>query len=383
MKLDSLKRTGFSEKKPHAAPSRQKFSFSDLSSREFSFSKKLKLAVKERFFSEIGMLLSAGVDLQTTLELSTQGSVNNKKLHLIYSKILAQLMKGDNLANAVELTGEFSNFDCYSILIGENTGQLAYVFGRMEVYYSKRIVQKRKITSALSYPLIILCTTIGAIYFMLGFVVPMFADTLIRFGGELPPITKAVIALSNHATAGLAVIFILAAGLVYFYRRNKENENFQRSFSQMLLKLPVIGMITRRIYLTHFTQAMDLLLSAKVSLLESVSITEKMIRFYPLSQALHQISIDITKGEFFYKSMEKQHFFDQSMITMIKIGEEINQLDRIFLQLSKKYETELDYQSGILLSFLEPALILILAIIVGFVLIAMYLPMFQIGNVIH
>lgn len=338
---------------------------------------------KERFFSEIGLLLSAGVDLQTVLELSFQGSHKKNKLDNIYKKILAQIVQGSTLADSMEKIKLFNNFDCYSILIGESTGELANVFNKLSAYYNKRIAQKRKITSALSYPIIVLFTTFGAIYFMLKFVVPMFSDTLVRFGGELPPLTKFIIAISHHISTYIFSLIIIAILLTYLYRRYKHKDAVQKRLSFFILKIPFIGNIVYKTYILQFTQAMDLLLNSKVNIVESIQLTQKMIQFYPLNKALTAIKGDIMKGDFFYKSLEKQIFFDHSMITLIRIGEEVNQLDRIFVQLSKQYESELEYQSNLLITILEPVMIIILAVLVSVILIAMYLPMFKIGTVIH
>ncbi len=385
MDLKTLKKTNAS-KKSTAKKGGKGFSVESLlniGKLEISFFKGLKPQLKERYFSEMGMLLSAGVDLQTILELSAQSTDKNKKLLAINNQVLASVTQGGGLAEAMEKTGQFTPFDCYSVLIGENTGELGFVFNRLQSYYSKQIIQKRKITSALSYPIIVLCTTFGAIYFMMSFVVPMFADTLKRFGGELPGITKAIIAISENIGWYFLVLVLVGILAGTYYYRNKSKPNVQRITANLLLKIPIIGKMVRKIQLSQFAQAMDILLSAKVSLLESIELTQKMISFYPLSHALQMIKEDIRNGSFFYKSMEKQPFFDSSMTALIKIGEEVNQLDVIFQQLGKQYESELDYQSGILLSILEPITILVLAVVVGVILVAMYLPMFKIGTMVH
>ncbi len=338
---------------------------------------------KEKFFSEVGVLLSAGVDLQTILVLSVEGLKEKDRETSIYPAILASIRQGSNLADAMRATGQFNNFDCFSVLIGENTGELALVFDKLHNYYNKRIIQKRRITSTLSYPLIVLITTIGAIYFMLKFVVPMFSETLLRFGGELPALTQFIITLSHNISTYMLVVLCSAlAGYVY-YKKNKGKEAFQKWQSALLLKIPYFGKLIYKAHLVQFTQAMDLLLNSKVNIVDCIDLTQKMVSFYPLKKALNQIREDIMRGDFFYASMEKQVFFETSLITLVRIGEEINQLDKIFIQLSKQYEEDLAYQSNILISILEPVMILILALLVAVILIAMYLPMFKIGTIIH
>jgi type IV pilus assembly protein PilC len=350
---------------------------------EIKFFSGLKDKQKERFFSEIGMLLSSGVDLQTILELSLNTITQKNKLKNVYEKINEQIINGITLASAMESTKQFNNFDCYSIKIGEDTGELATVFNKLADYYSKKIVQGRKIKSALSYPIVVLITTIGAVFFMLKFVVPMFSETLVRFGGELPALTKFVVYLSNHISSFFFYFLIIATAGVLFYYYNRNNEKLKRVLAKIVLNIPFVGKVVYKSHLLQFAQAMELLLNARVNIVDSIDLTIKMMQFYPLNNALKHIREDVLKGDFFYNSMLKQTFFDQSMIVLVKIGEEVNQLDKIFAQLAKQYQNDLEYQSGILISILEPVLLLVLALIVGTILIAMYLPMFKIGTVIH
>jgi type IV pilus assembly protein PilC len=338
---------------------------------------------KERFYAEIGTLLTAGVDLQTVLDLSTNNRQEKKdKLRKIYNSITNDMSKGLGLAKAMENTKEFNNFDCYSILIGESTGELATIFNKLSAYYNKKIVQRRKTLSALSYPLIVLCTTVMAVLFMLKFVVPMFANTLQQFGGELPGLTKLVIALSDKIGSYFWLFIAVILTGIIVYKRNADKEPVKRILSAIILKIPYVGVVVKKTHLLYFSQAMELLLAARVSLVESIQLTQKMLTFYPLYNALDAIQQDVMKGSFFYESIAKQTFFDNNMITLIKIGEEVNQLDKMFLQLSKQYEAELEYRSGILVSFLEPLMILLLAVVIGVILISMYLPMFKIGSLI-
>ena len=337
---------------------------------------------KERFFSEMGLLLNAGVDLQTALEITSQSTVN-KKLLDIYNDLKLKIVAGKGLSEAMLSTKKFNNFDSYSILIGENTGELSSIFIKLQNYYSRKIIQKRKILSALSYPAIVLSITVMAVIFMLKFVVPMFADTLIRFGGELPYITKLVINISNHISTVLFIACTVSALIFIWYRKNKESEGVQKVISNIALKIPYLGSLLRKIHILHFSQSMELLLASHIGIVDSIELTQKMTNFYPLSVALEKIRTDLLKGSFFHTTMENQTFFDKSTVMLIKIGEEINQLDKIFTQITKQYENEIDYQSNQLLTLLEPITIIILALFIGIILIAMYLPMFKIGAVIQ
>lgn len=337
---------------------------------------------KARFFAETGTLLSAGVDLHTILNIATSSNKDNKN-ELLYKEIAQQVINGTSMSEAMSVSNKFNNFDYYSVLIGENTGEISSVFVRLGEYYNKKIERQRKIKGAMSYPIIVLLTTIGAIWFMLKFVVPMFAQTLIKFGGELPALTRIIINLSEGVTSFSIGSLIIVGIMLLIWKRNRHKETVQKSLSTLLLKTPYLGKYVYKANMLEFVMGMNLLLNSKVNIVESIDMARKISSFYPLTKSLERIKGDIMKGDFFYRSMEKQHFFEASMITMVKIGEEVNQLDRIFLQLSKQYENELEYQSTVFMSILEPAIILVLALVVGVILVAMYLPMFKIGTLVH
>ncbi len=375
-----LKHTRRKSRREHAGYGAK---IASLLQKDLVFSVKLNNTHKQRFFSGLSLLLSSGVDLQTVLELSSQGTRENKKLKELYDLILAHINRGHGLGEAMQRTNRFNSFDYYSVIIGESTGELPNVFQKLDEYYRKKIALNRKLKSALSYPVVVLVTTVLAVSFMLQFVVPMFANTLVRFGGELPFITKVVIACSDQAGSFLLLLTSILIISAIGYVRTKNNRNVQTFVGNLVLRIPFFGRMIKKIHCAQFAQAMELLLASKVGVVESIRLAHKMVTFYPLADALESIEKDLASGSFFHKSMERQLFFEQSMIVLVRIGEEVNQLDTVFGQLSKQYEQELDHQTGILLSVLEPLLILFLALIVGTILIAMYLPMFKIGAVVQ
>lgn len=345
--------------------------------------KGLTIKEKQSLFSDLGILISAGVDLQSVFTIITQNNTKNAKLLKTAEELERKITNGISLHEAMEAAGSFSKFDYYSVSIGENTGSLDKVFSKLAEYYTKRIDQRRKIMSSLSYPIIILFTTMAAITFMLKFVVPMFSETLTRFGGELPGLTRNIIYLSDHLSLYLFIFTGIVAAIAGLYYANRKNERMIRAGSSALLKIPIAGKVVRKIYLVQFSQAMSLLLNAHVGILESIQLTKNMISFYPLSSSLGRIEHKIVQGESFHSSLHGEPFFDSSMTILVRIGEEVNQLEKIFTNLSAKYEQEFEHETSVLIKALEPILILVLSVIVGVVLIAMYLPMFKIGTTIH
>lgn len=336
---------------------------------------------KERFYSELNILFTAGIDIKTALELieEEQSNVADKQ---ILKNITEAVIAGGSLSQAIHETGFFSDYEYFSIQIGEESGSLPEVLKELSVFYSKKIKQKRQIVNALSYPSIVLVTALGAVYFMLSFVVPMFSDVFKRFKGELPYLTKLIIHISGMFSKYALYFFvflILSISLIYVQRKK---EWFRKLTSSIVLKLPVIGPIVTKIYLARFCHSMNLLISAKTPLINALDLVKKMVGFYPLEYSINVIREEILKGESLFNSLSKFKIYNRRMISLIKVGEEVNQLDVIFAKLAKQYTDDVEHQTSTLGSLIEPIMIIFLGVLVAVILLAMYLPLFQLSTAV-
>ncbi|WP_276090977.1 type II secretion system F family protein [Pedobacter sp. JY14-1] len=334
---------------------------------------------KTSFFFELGTLLRSGIDLKNSLDLVTLESLKDKQV-AVYRDIKAKVISGASLSRAVKETGKFSDYDEFSIQIGEETGNLAEVLDDLALFYKRKVEQRRKIMAALTYPAIVLCTSAGAVFFMLRFVVPMFSDVFKRFGGKLPWMTEMVIS----ASALMGKLFfpgLLVSGLcgylVYAYRKE---ERFREFSSQLVLKVPVLNELVRKIYLARFCNTMRLLISTRIPLLRAIHMARQTIGFYPMEVSLKQVEQDIMKGVSLHASLAKFEVYPARMVQLVKVGEEINRLDHFFGNIAEQYVQEVEYQTGTISKLIEPLIIIFLGLVVGFILVSMYLPMFQMSN---
>ncbi|WP_290304575.1 type II secretion system F family protein [Mucilaginibacter flavus] len=335
---------------------------------------------KEYLYLELSSLLLAGINLKTSLELVTaeQENENDRKLFTVIQKNV--LTNGIALSKALEKSGKFSLYEVYSIQIGEETGQLAVVLQDLAKYYQGRIKQRRKIISTLSYPCMVLLSSFGAVYFMLKVVVPMFADVLKRFGGELPWITELVISISKGMEKYFFPIFILITAIVVVLFRVRKTETYRKVSSGLVLKLPVAGNLVKKIYLGRFCNSMRLLTGAHVPLLRAISLSKQMVGWYPIESSLQKVEDDILNGKSLNQSLQQFKIYPSKMIQLVRIGEESNKLDYFFAKIAEQYGEEVEYQTASLSSIMEPLFIIVVGFLVGVIMIAMYLPMFQMGN---
>jgi len=351
-----------------------------LLNRDFRFGgNKLSDKFKEAFYLELSILISAGVDIKATLELLEKQQRKPRNRSLV-AQVKEQIIAGHSLSDAVKGTGQFSSYEYFSLQIGEETGKIAGVLTDLAAYYTRKLKQRRQIVQALSYPVIVLCTSVGAIAFMMNFIVPMFADVFKRFGGDLPYITQVIISFSSTVRAYAWLLLLLLVGQIVAYRFLKNKTWFRHYGSRLVMGTPIIGDIVSRVYLAQFCGSFTLLVGAKVPLLQSIALIRQMIGFYPIQSSLAQVEKDIMQGESLHRSLSRFPIYDARMIALLKVGEEVNKLEFFLGRLSSQYNEEIEHQASLLSSAIEPFIIIFLGLIVGLILVAMYLPLLELST---
>lgn len=342
-----------------------------------SFSNK----VKEDFYTELSVLLKAGITLKDALELIEE-SLKKKPQKEKLNTISKAIVSGASLSEAISHHKEFSEYEYYSLKIGEETGTLLEVTEQLGEFYAKKNAQRRNLISALTYPTIILATAVLVVIFMLNYVVPMFQDIFEQQKIELPAITKFIITcsefLKNYGWVLLFGFAILIGSGAFFNKKPW----YKKIKDRFVLRLPFIGEFVKTVYLSQFTQAVSLLTASKVPVVNSIQLVKQMINFYPLQNALESVEQDILKGKSLSNSLKPHKLFDNKMVALVKVAEETNQNEFIFQRLNVQYNTQVQQKSKLLSTLLEPVIIMVVGLLVGVILIAMYLPMFRLSSVL-
>lgn len=352
----------------------------DFLNKEISFTgNKLKDKQKEDFYSSLSMLLSSGIDMRSALKIICQEQ-RKKKEKEIFNQLYEKLVGGDNLSVAMRNSEKFTAHECFSVGIGEETGRLKEVLHDLALFFANRIKQRRQLINTFTYPVIVIVTALLVVVFMMNFIVPMFVDIFSRFNGELPVLTQWVMNASEAFKENFWIGCLLIIGVVAFIISVRKKIWYRKHVSQIAIKIPIVGTMLIKAYMARFCQTMSLLMGARIPLLRAIRLMGKMISFYPFEQALLHFEDEILHGKTLYDGMERFSFFDAKIRSLTKVGEEINQLDVIYENLSKQYSEELQHQVGILNGLLEPILIIFVGLLVAVILVAMYLPMFQMSN---
>lgn len=342
----------------------------------------MKDKAKYVLFSQLYSLLSSGLNFSHSFELLIHEEEKKKEIGIL-KEVYRKILVGNEFWKSLEMVGAFTELDCGVIRIGEETGKIEQSLMFLSDYYQKKNEQKRMLTSALSYPLIVIITAFLVLFFMITVVVPMFEQVYSRMGGTLPAITRFILQISTHfplffTTVGFITLLLIA--IKFFYGKTK---GYQRFTSNLILHIPIISSLVRKHYQAQFCKLLYLLVSSDVPLLHSLLMLEGIILFYPYKKSFIEIVEGLKKGDSFSDNIEKyKNIYDYKLITLIRVGEETNRLANMLASQSKDITSELEHELKQFGNILEPVLILGVGGIVAFVLIAMYMPMFQLGQTI-
>ena len=343
---------------------------------------KLSGKSKHLFFSQLHSLISSGLSFSKSFTLIVGNAVRSEEK--LYTALFKDVVKGNGLWKAMQCSNAFSELDYNVVKIGEESGKLPDALAFLSDYYQKREGLKRLCVNAFSYPVITMCVAVAVLVFMLMAVVPMFEQVYTRMGGELPTVTKYIMIASRKAPvifATFCIIIITLAGLRAFCGQSPA---YKKYTSGILMRIPGINSIIRQYQVSRFCRIMFLLISSDVPLLDALRLTEGVVSFYPYRISVGSICLHIESGGVFSDGIGRyEYLYGKRLTALMKVGEETGTIDRMLYSFGEETEKSLQHLIRQLNNILEPVLILGIGIIVAFVLIAMYMPMFRLGLTIQ
>lgn len=341
----------------------------------------LKDARKEAIFAELHSLLGSGLDFSRSFSLLIEGE-RDVETKTLLTGLYRTVMCGESLGCAFERSGRFAPLDCGVLRIGEETGRLGEALAFLADYYRKRIAQRRMVSGAVSYPLIILFTAMVVVIFMVLVIVPMFEQVYSRMGGELPAMTRWIISLSKAFPAYLTVAALAGGGALLLWKIYGGRPGVQRAASVLLLRVPLLGDTLRKSMQARFCRLLCLLSSSGVPLLRGIGMLPQIIAFYPYRISFARIARELERGACLSDAMERfAELYDRRLIALLRVGEQTGRLPDMLRREGDVLTGELEHRLRSLGSLLEPVLILLVGLLVAVILIAMYLPMFRLGGI--
>jgi type IV pilus assembly protein PilC len=347
--------------------------------------KKVKLNDLVVFTRQFATMINAGLPIVRALYVLSE-QTSNKKLKETLDDVRKEVEAGLALSEALEKHPKvFSRLYTEMVRAGEIGGILDDVFLRVAGQLEKDQELRRKVKSALTYPIVVLVLAILAASFMLIFIVPIFAQMFEDLGGTLPLPTRIAMGLSDVMTSiwGVLVYAGMIGGVIFFLRWRK-TENGRKAVDPAMLKIPArIGDIVQKVALARFARTLGTLSAAGVPILQSLEITATSSGNYVIEKALLKSREAIREGLPIYQPLEEEWVFPPMVTRMIAVGEETGDIDGMLAKIAQFYESEVDAAVKALTSIIEPLMIVVVGAIVGGIIIAMYLPMFQIFELIE
>lgn len=345
-----------------------------------SFNRKVKLKDIAVFCRQFYVMLDSGLSIGKALNiLIEQGEKPMLREALI--GVNGDLKRGETLANSMRKRKDvFPNLLTSMIDAGERSGNLDIILKRMAEYYEKETKIRGKIKSAMIYPIVLGVVAIIAITFILTFVMPTFVQMFEENNVDLPTSTKMVLGTSKMLGKYGIIIFLILVTAIILLGKYLKSEEGQYKLSIINLKIPVIKKLTQKIIVSRFTRTMGIVSSSGMSLVTSLEIVAFVVGNKIAEKELLKVKEKVLKGEGLGDSIMKIKIFPPMLASMVKVGEEAGSLDSILDKTADFYDDELEREIQTATALIEPAMIVVMGVIIGFLLISILTPMFKMYN---
>ena len=335
------------------------------------------------FTRQLATMMRAGVPLLQSFDIVARGSTNPRLTRLL-NDIRQDVETGTSLSSAFRKHPMyFDALYCNLVEAGESGGILEALLDRLAIYQEKTVALKNKIKSALTYPIAVLTVAFVVVAVIMIFVVPAFKEVFTSFGADLPAPTLMVIAMSEFFVSYWWAVFGGLGGGIYFFLQSwKRSVKMQHAMDRLLLKIPVFGDLLYKSAVARWTRTLSTMFAAGVPLVEALDSVGGASGNAVFAEATEKIQRDVSTGAALTTSMQATGIFPTMVLQMASIGEESGSLDHMLAKSAEFYEDEVDEAVKALSSLMEPFIIVILGTIIGGIVVAMYLPIFKLGQIV-
>ena len=336
------------------------------------------------FARQFAAMISAGLPLVQCLNI-LKDQMENENFKVVLASVTESVEGGNSLAESLAKHPKiFPELFINMIAAGEVGGILDVILLRLATFLEKAATLKRKIKGAMMYPIIISVVAVGAVAALMIFVIPVFSKMFADFGAQLPAPTQLVVNMSNFLKTPTKILPVIAAIVILFvvFSKYKATPKGRLNVDKIILKIPIFGDLARKSVIAQFSRTLGTLLASGVSILESLDITAKTADNMVVRLALQSMISSISEGKTITEPMKATGVFPPMVIQMVAVGEESGGLDGMLSKIADFYDEEVNAAVDALTSVMEPIIIVVLAVVCGFTLIAMYMPMFDMINAV-
>ena len=327
--------------------------------------------------SQFKIILQAGLPLVRTVEL-VAGQTSDKTLKAILTEVSHDIQAGHTLADSFSERGKSLPMTFIeTVRAGEKSGNLEQSFERLEIYYDKHYKTQSAVKGAMTYPAIIVVVMLVAVVIVNVVAVPMFKETFASMDGELPLPTKVLIFCSDFMTQYSIVCIGAIALIILAYKMWSSSDKGSKQLAALMLNAPLIGKINTLSAANDFATTLTTMMSAGLPLVESITITGKVISNRLISQSVQGLAVGLESGRRLGDCIREVEYFPDLLIEMTAVGEETGSIESTLTVVADYFDQEVNTAVGGLLSAIEPIMIVVIAVFVCFVLLSIYLPMFS------
>ena len=345
---------------------------------EFSFKKTIPFESLAILCRQFYFTLSAGIPMVRAISM-IKDQIQHKKLKSILGNVFEEVQKGSSLSEVFHKHKEIPFMLTAMIEVGEATGSIDQVMEEMADYYDKQHRQRKKIDAALTYPKFLLIFAICIVGGLISFVVPTFVETILSAGQELPLPTRMVIAISDFITSNVLLIILVVIGLILVKKLFIDtNYKIQYRIDKFMVTDKYLGKITQQIFTARFARTFAMLVKSGMGVIESLAIAGNAVDNRFIKKSVDEAAKSVSTGARIGETLEIKNIFPPMLTQMMKVGEDAGKLDGILMKTAEYYEIEAEFALQKLTALIEPIMIVFLAIIVGFVVISIAMPMFQV-----
>ena len=335
------------------------------------------------FTRQLATMMKAGLPLMQAFEIVARGHSNPSMTQMLM-QVRADVEQGSALGKSFSKYPKyFDRFYCNLVSAVETGGVLEGLLDKLAVYKEKTQAIKKKVKTALTYPIAIMVVAVALIFVMMMFVLPAFGEVYSSMGAELPGLTQIVMSMSKFFVkyGWMMIVAIILAGFG-LYKLHQKSPAFQKRVDSIMLRLPIFGPIVRKATIARWSRTTATLFAAGVPLVEVLDSVAGAAGNILYEEATKDIQAKVTQGLSLTSSMQSTEMFPNMIIQMAAIGEESGSLDDMLNKAAEFYEEEVDNSVSQLSSLMEPVIMVVLGSTIGVLLVAMYLPLFNLGNVV-
>jgi type IV pilus assembly protein PilC len=342
---------------------------------------KLPLGELAMFTQQLASLLTAGLPLVQCLE-ALQDQTEDPCFRIVIRDVRADISQGNSFSSAVKkFPNSFNTLFCSMVEAGEASGGLAEILMKVAGYFESTVKLTKKVKSAMTYPIAVIGLAIALVNVLLIFVIPVFAAMFADFGAKLPAPTQFLIDLSNFMKAWWWAIGMGAYGVYFFVGKFVATPNGRRTKDNFLVKAPIFGNLVHKIALSRFCRTYATLIRSGVPILRTLEIVSAASGKVQVEDACEEVAKHVSQGGQVSEVLASNPFFPPMMKHMVKAGESTGNVDGMMNKIADFYDVECEATVAALTSLIEPMLIVFLGVVVGGIVMAMFLPIFQLGAV--